>query len=647
MSKKFSELPPKDSLDSADYIPIVDSADSDPETQNKIVTFQTVRGYFTEDLDEFLATAQAQESARVSAENTRRSNETTRQSREATRESNEATRQANEATRQANEATREDAETGYIQQAKSWAVGTNGVARQGDATDNAKYYSQVAQSAAASIGFAKRYGVSGIGQQAAALTRIYDSAGMVALVGTDSDNSNVRNDFDNATPFMRRKCVGEWNLVNGKAQFRVNAYYGDADYTEDGTMGDYVAVECPICYVKIEDGQLSISSYRYSGYRPFDIFCRNHDANDTIPYYYLPAYSLALDENGHAVSLPGLDNEQGCYKELLDAARTYKNGALGNQAIIQPMAVNFYEWALFTVEFATQNCQSIMQGCASLRHSGDDRVTFVDSTHILTSNYYAGRVASERIAVIGTDIDINNANYLATHEIVSVTRCDASGQASSSGTHQLLEVRDLGRNYYTYDTTTEYRIAARPYPTGACNGVSTPSGSPVSNTDAYHPMKYRWRENIYSNQCKTIVDLFNKRAGTEDDNYSLEYYLLEDPTKYEPSANSKPDATDLETDKFVLLDVETKHENYVNGYIKSKKNSAIYPDIWIPHETSGASGTTYFADNASLVHSYLVRSVRLGGYWSYGASDGLSNFYGYNAPSSAYASFGADLCFAQ
>ena len=496
---------------------------------------------------------------------------------------------------------------------------------------------------------AKRYGVSGIGQSASALTRIYDAVGMVAEVGTDGDNTNVRNDFDNAAPFMRRKCVGEWNLVNGKAQFHVNAYLGDDDYAEDGSMGDYVAVECPRCYYKMEDGQLIISAYHHSGYRPFDIFCRNHDVNDTIPYYYLPAYALALDGNDHAVSLPGLDNEQGCYKELLDAARTYKDGALGNLAIIQPMAVNFYEWALFTVEFAQQNCQSVMQGCAGLRHNNDDRVTFTDSTHIITNNYFASRVAGQRICIIDTSVDINNKDYLATHEVVSVTRCDETGQASSSGSRQLLEIRDLGRNYYAYDTSgsTEYKIAARPYPTGYCRNVSTPSGSPVSNTDSFHPMQYRWRENIYSNQYKTIVDLFSERVGTGDSDYSLEHYLLEDPTEYEPSSNSKPDATDLDTDKFILLDVTTEHENYVNGYVKSKKYSDVYPDVWIPHETSGASASTYFADYAYLVNSNVVRFVRLGGTWYFGASDGLSYFNGYYAPSFSSANSGADLCFAQ
>ena len=45
---------------------------------------------------------------------------------------------------------------------------------------------------------AKRYGVSGIGLQTAALTRMYDAVGMRAEVGTNSIADHPVNDFDNA-----------------------------------------------------------------------------------------------------------------------------------------------------------------------------------------------------------------------------------------------------------------------------------------------------------------------------------------------------------------------------------------------------------------------------------------------------------------
>ena len=495
----------------------------------------------------------------------------------------------------------------------------------------------------------KRYGVSGVGQQIHTLTRLHDSVGMTAQVGTDGDNSNVVNDFDNAAPFMRRKCVGEWSLVDNVATFHVNAYQGDANYTEDGTMGDYVAVECPRCYYYFEDGTLIISAYQYPDYRPFDIFCRNHDINNTIPYYYAPAYALVIDEDGHAVSLPGYDNEQDSYKPLVDAARTYKNGSLGQKAILMPAAFNFYEWALYTVEFATTQCQSVMQGCSALRHSNDDRLTFVDSTHVLVSNYYASRVVGEYIAIIPTNVDINAYQYKATHKILSSTMADSTGAASDSGTYQLLEVENLGKNYFEYDLTgaTEYRIAGRPYRTGECNGVSTPSGSPVSNTNGYYPMKYRWRENVFGNQFTTAMDLFAERVGTGDDDYTVDWYYLPDPTSYEPSATSNPDAAELAASPFVKLDVSTPHENYVNGYIKSKEYSDTYPDIWIPGETTGGSATTYFADYASLVHSTVVRGVRFGGNWSSGGYAGFSSCSASRAVSLATALFGGGLFLAQ
>ena len=491
----------------------------------------------------------------------------------------------------------------------------------------------------------KKYGVSGVGGSASALTRLWDSVGMIAQVGTDGDNSAVVNDFDSAIPFMRRKCVGKWQSVNGVPVFRVYAYQGDADYAEDGTVGDYVAVECPLAYYYFKNGVLGVSDKRHDGWKPFDIFCRNHNPQDVIPYVYLPAYALAL-KNGKAVSLPGLDNFQGCYKDVMDACRTYDGDGVQAKAHCQPMAVNFYEWALFTVEFATQNCQSVMQGCTGLRHSNDDRATLRSDGKWLLSNYYASRVAGEYVSIQPTTVDINAVAYYASHKITSIIRCDAEGNESSSGAYQLVTTEDLGSGR-EYTAGESYRFAARPYRTGECNNVSTPSGSPVSNSDSYHAMRYRWRENVYSNQFKTAADLFNIRVGTGDDDYTLEWYFLPGPSDYTPSSTSKPDATDLASDKFILLDVGTAHANYASGYIKSKQYSEMYPDIWIPGETSGGSSSTYFCDYAYLVNSSVVCAVRLGGAWHSGVSAGFSSLHGHYAPSHAYAYSGGDLFFPQ
>ena len=486
-----------------------------------------------------------------------------------------------------------------------------------------------------------KYGVSGIGQSASALTRIWDSVGMTAQVGTDGDNSNVINNFDDVKPFNRRKCVGTWELINGRPVFEVEAYLGDDDYTEDGTKGDYVAVECPKAYYYLKNGTLGISAHQWdSDWKPFDIFCHDHDPHQVMDYVYLPAYALAV-KNGHAVSLPNLPNEQGHYQGLTNSARTY-NGAVGAKAILQPAAVNFYEWAMTTVEFAVQNTQSVMAGASSLKSSNSDPAIFFDSTHVRVE-YNVARVAGEYVAIT-TNTSHTTVDYKPTHKILSVTRCDADGNASSSGSYQKLEVEDLGMGYFTYDTSTTYYIAGRPYYTGSCNNVSTPSGSPVNNTNGYYPMKYRWRENIWGNQNKTAADLFNQRIQSGNDYYLKWFYIL-DPSSYTPSSSSKPDAADLAT--FHELGVQTEVANYKDGYIKSKKYDSEFPDIWIPDVTTGASTTTYFADYAYLVYSLAVRAVRFGGSWSNGALAGSSLVYAFYAPSYAFASYGGDLCFAQ
>ena len=491
----------------------------------------------------------------------------------------------------------------------------------------------------------KKYGVSGIGQSAAALTRVWDAVGMTAQVGTDGDNSLVQNDFDEVAPFMRRKCVGNWTEENGRAKFHVQAYLGDDDYAEDGTKGDYVAVECPLAFYYMKGGFLGVSGRQHEGWRPFDIFCQDHDPTKLLDKVYLPAYALAK-KDGKAVSLPGLENQQGTYYELVTAARTY-DAAIGAKAILQPMAVNFYEWALFTVEFATQNCQSIMNGCCNLRHNNDDRATLRSDGKWLLGNYQAGRVVGEYVSIQDTTVDQNNSGYYASHRITEIIRCDASGNEDAAGSYQLVTTEDLGLGR-SYTVGSDYRFVARPWRTGSCRDVSTPSGSPVSNANGYYPMQYRWRENVFSNQYKTVADFFNRRVGTGDSDYKLEWYYLPKPQDYSPTNNNYPNETELTGDYgFEKLGIETAHANYQDGYVKSKKYDEKYPDLWIPYETTGGGNSTYFCDYASLVYSLVVRAVRLGGDWTAGAYAGFSSAYASAAPASGFAVFGGDLFFPQ
>lgn len=498
-----------------------------------------------------------------------------------------------------------------------------------------------------------KYGVSGIGGSATTLKRIFDAVGATTQVGTDGDNSSVVNDFDGFSPWMWRKCVGEWSMQNSKPKFTVGAYLGDSDYAEDGTMGDYVAVEIPLSFYYMDSDKLIISAFKVNDdYKAFDIFCVNHNQNELLDKIYVPAYALAKNSNGYAVSLPNLDNWQGDYASNFNAARTYKNNVMGVYASIMPASYNFFLWAMYTVEFATLNCQSIMKGCSELRSNDSDKCTFIDATHVLLNNYNANRVVDEYVC-ISTATSHTAYQYQATHQIVSITRCNDQGVADSSGTYSLIEVLDLDKSYFTYDLTgeTQYQFAARPWRTGTCNSVSTPSGSPKSNNNGLYPMKYRYIENVFGNQYHTSVDLFNILVQDEQSQNYLEWYYLPDPTDITTPtniANSTDGQAVLKAAPYVKLSVETPNANYVSNYIKSKKYDSTYPDIWIPDVTGdGATASTYFCDYAYLVISSLVRSARFGGAWSHSSSAGLSLLYASYYPASATASFGGDLWIVQ
>ena len=112
---------------------------------------------------------------------------------------------------------------------------------------------------------AEKFGVLGVGGSSPTLTRLWDAAGLTATPGTDQEAGS--SDFDKYPVFNRKKCVGSWSVVNSKAVFTPQAYYGDADYAEDGTMGDYVAVDVPptYWYEDKENGILGVSGSAASG----------------------------------------------------------------------------------------------------------------------------------------------------------------------------------------------------------------------------------------------------------------------------------------------------------------------------------------------------------------------------------------------
>ena len=513
---------------------------------------------------------------------------------------------------------------------------------------------------------AEKFGVLGVGGSSPTLTRIWDAAGLTATPGTDQVAGS--SDFDKYPVFNRKKCVGSWSVVNSKAVFTPQAYYGDADYAEDGTMGDYVAVDVPptYWYEDKENGILGVSGSAASGWEPHPV-CVDKDGN-VREHTYLPVYALALKDS-HAVSLPGYHNYFGCYKDNWDQARTYGDGtSFVNLAIIEPSAVDHYEWLMQTIEFATQNMQSVMNGAVSMPYAASNTITAAPAANkvVVTAAIGDAYVVGQTIYIGDTHSTTPSSRIGADYnQITAIDNCDADGTLNASGTYRLITYNGTDRTSgITAGTTT---ISSRPWITGATNGAVTGvgavlghTGSPVSNSNGKYPMRYRWRENTYGNQNMTCLDLMDVRVTVDTDVYKLQWYHNPDlqhlgAAKYYPSSTSKPDTTDLTTEEngWKLLEVETPTTAYKDGYIKEESADAQWPHVRVPTLTSGgtggsgASATTYYCDYAYLVYSYVVRAVRRRGYLTYGAYYGPRYVFAIYAPSNSFWHFGSGLFFTQ
>ena len=502
---------------------------------------------------------------------------------------------------------------------------------------------------------AERFGVRGVGGSSTALTRLWDATGLTATAGTDQ--TAAASDFDRFAVFNRKKCVGSWTIVDGAPVFTVAAYEGDADYAEDGTMGDYVAVDVPPTYWYHDetDGILGVSGGMHPGWEPHPV-CLDKDGN-VREHTFLPVYPLSKDGDGHAVSLPGFDPFFGCYKDVWDAAKTYGDGSsFANYAIIEPSVVDHYEWLMMTVEFATTNMQTVMAGATSMAYNTNHKITAAPAANKIVLTAAIGNLflIGQTIYIGAGHGDTPSGGVSAYNHITAIENCDADGTLNPSGTYRLVTYDGTDRtSSITADTT---KIGSRPWISGATNGAVTGiaavlghTGSPISNSSGQYPMRYRWRENVYGNINITALDLFDARTA-DGDSYHLDWYYndrlrYEGPSLYYPSSTSKPDLTDLQTaaNGFRKLTTTTPKTSYADGYIKEEGFDADLPCIRVPTLTSGGSATTYYADYAALASSAAVRAVRRRGHVTYGAYAGPRYVNAYYAPSNGTWLYGAAL----
>ena len=544
------------------------------------------------------------------------------------------------------------AANGSAEDAEAYAKGTRGGIPVGTSDpayqNNAKYFAEQAEEIVQYItDVAPKYGVSGVGGSSTTLTRLWDAVGKTVTPGTDA--VQCESDFDGLQPFARRKCVGTWTadpLDPTKAVFTVGAYQGNADYTEDGSMGDFVAVEVnPFYYIKDdENGIWGVSPGPQSGWSIHPI-CLDNDGNVRAKTY-IPVYQLAL-KNGHAVSLPGYHPEFGAYKALCDAARTYGSGSF-TPAMLETSALQDYEELLVTIEFASTNIpDNFINGAMNLPYAAGNKVSLstTDENYVVVPGSVGDLLVVGNTIYIGETYSTTPADASAYNIITAIEKCDASGTLDESGSYRKITFSGDARST-TADTTT---ISARPWLTGGTNGavpgvnpVKGHTGSPVTNSTGKYPFRYRWRENIWGNINRTLYDLMNARIA-DGSSYHLDWYFLADPTKWTPKNAALSDLTSQ--NGWEKLGVTTPVESYADGYIKEYGHDSQYPHVRVPVWTKNGSATTYYSDYAYLVSSAAVRAVRAAGLIASGYRSHYGPFYrnAYYAPSHSIWYFGGAL----
>lgn len=476
----------------------------------------------------------------------------------------------------------------------------------GAATGAAQNANAAADAAKQALQLVTRYGVKfeGSANTGATVKRLYNAVGLVAGVGTDV--ATAVNDFDNVYPWshIRRAC-GYWG---DDGNFVVNAYKGEPGYAADGSNGE-VWVEIPVFYFKHEyDGdaeQIEISATRLSGYMPSPIHV--DDDGDVHDKAYIAAYNMALVDNKPTSRSGVFSTIYSVNTAMTDARKAGADFTCSTTAERYTMSL------LMFVEFATRNMQNVMQGAASMAYAA----TYTATAAGTATNQFTTTKAIATKFVVGQSVGIGTSlggTQVANNRIIT----DISGGVITfDGDPVNIAVGNI--------------IWTTAWKNGACDGVLSSSGSPVSNSNGKYPCMYRGIENPYGNAFEQIADVLFKRegTGTEEDPYTYDIYFLPDARKYAAGAI---------TDDYVKLNYQIPA---ADGYAKKFGIDARYPFARLP-VSIGASTTTYYSDYYYAPRSALC-AAHVGGYWYFGPYDGPSYWRCGGTPSISAVDYRARL----
>ena len=452
-------------------------------------------------------------------------------------------------------------------------------------------------------------------------TRTQAAEGMTAGVSTDT--VAAANDFD-YVPLFRNTMVNGYLGEDG--EFVETAVEGDLNFARDGSNGDvYSRFRLSFFRYVIDDEyeELQVTdTYRANeGWCPFGIFIKPD--GKLREYAYIAAYEMGYNSEGLAASISGVPVAHNTYANRSSATGGLSHNTQRTEITkkgtqycgMTTREVAFLQF-LFYVEFATRNSQAIMQGATNFNSQVHPTVAENGVARVIVSNANAAKFPVGCTVSVGianpTNSSIDRGNG-SMHGIINRRRVLSQEAYDDSNTALTIDTDDA------FDTTTNCYISTMPWYTGITDGVKGSSGSYISASNAYYPMKYRGIENLYGNTWTIMSDVIIS-------NYIP--YICYDNSKYQNAPND-----DYSTVGYTLCST--------SGWVRETGYDALHPSVRLATVVSGSS-TTYYCDYY-YISAGTNKELLFGGLISNGAIAGVSHWHANYAVSYVYWTVAARL----
>ena len=407
--------------------------------------------------------------------------------------------------------------------------------------------------------------------------RLFDSVGKVA--NATKNGGTVQNDFDSLAPWSEIKSCN-YDLTTKK----INAWFGDANFQFDGSNGD-VFTYYPKTYWKIyqenDYDYVLLADYPKAGFMEVDGFFVGR-YNGSVVNDVLHTYSGLV---------PTTSKNRGQFRTLANALGNNFSQLDWRYLVLQ---------MLYLVEYATYNSQSALGNGIQSRKYVKTIVAENNTNRAIigsSSGYYVGQIIRIGTSDGGTQI-------ADARKITAIAPYDEDGVTGAALTFDGAAVNIAVDNF----------VCTMAQITGQCDDLGMKSG--CINNDGYHSMIYRGVENLFANIWQFVdgINIKDRLAYICKDHSQYADNVFADP--YKPLAYTNADA---------------------NGYAKTLGLDVDEPFFRFPTEVGGST-STYMADY--YYQNTGNRVALVGGYFFYGAYDGLW-FWNFNSDSSgAYWSIG-------